>query len=47
MISNEKVFNYKVVLLFEIYNFHFCCLSIQGRLKNSNFKCEKIKHSFL
>ena len=29
-----------------MYNFHFGGFSIWGRLKNSNFKFEKFKHSF-
>jgi hypothetical protein len=44
--SNEKVVNYKVVLLLKICNFCFCCLSIRGHLKNSNFKFLKIKIFF-
>jgi hypothetical protein len=33
MISNEKLINYKVVVLIEIYNFGFDQFSIQGCLK--------------
>jgi hypothetical protein len=33
MIANEKLINYKVVVLIEIYNFDFDRFSVQGRLK--------------
>ena len=46
MTLNEKVVNYKVAWIFEFYNFRFDCFSIRGRLKNSNFKFEKFKHTF-
>jgi hypothetical protein len=38
MISNEKVINYKVVILIEIYNFSFGRISIRGHLKKLNFQ---------
>jgi hypothetical protein len=37
MISNEKLFNYKVVILIKIYNFGFGRFFIQGCLKNLVF----------
>jgi hypothetical protein len=33
MISNKKVINYKILYLFEIYNFCFGHVFIQDRLK--------------
>ena len=41
MISNEKVVNYKVLELIEIYNFYFGHFSIELCLNNSNFKFQK------
>jgi hypothetical protein len=38
MASDEKVINYKFLVLIEIYNFDFGCFAIQGRLKILNFK---------
>jgi len=35
MISNEKITNYKVSYIFEIYNFHFDGFFKRGNLKNS------------
>jgi hypothetical protein len=43
MISNEKLINYKVVLLIEIYNFSFGGFSIQGCLKILIFKILKLQ----
>jgi hypothetical protein len=38
MILNEKLINYKVIFLIEIYNFGFGRFSIWGHLKNLNSK---------
>jgi hypothetical protein len=38
MISNEKVINYRVVVLIEIYNFGCGCFFIRDHLQNLNFK---------
>jgi hypothetical protein len=38
MISNEKIVNYKIVVLIKIYNFGFGWYSIRGRLNNFVFK---------
>jgi hypothetical protein len=43
MISNEKVINYKVVQLFEIYNFGFGHFSIQDCLKKIKFQMWQIQ----
>jgi hypothetical protein len=40
IISNQKIVNYKVLLHFKTYNFYFGGFSIQGSLKNSNFKIQ-------
>ena len=38
MALDEKVINYKFVVLIEIYNFDFGCFAIRGCLTNLNFK---------
>jgi len=38
MIPNKKVINYKVVDLFEYYNFRLDLVSIRDNLKNKKFK---------
>jgi len=43
MISNEKLINYKVVILIEIYNFGFGRFFIQGCLKILVFKILKLQ----
>ena len=45
MISNEKVVNYKVLELIEIYNFYFGHFSIELCLNNSKFKFQKMTTS--
>jgi hypothetical protein len=42
MISNEKLINYIVVVLIEIYNFSFGRFSVQGCLKILVFKILKL-----
>jgi hypothetical protein len=43
MILNEKVINYKVIVLIEIYNFGFSRFEIQGHLQILNFKSSKLQ----
>jgi len=43
MILNGKIFTYKVLDLFEHYNFHIGHFYIQGHLKNSKIWNEKSK----
>ena len=38
MASDEKVINYKFVVLIKIYNFDFGCFAIRGRLKKFEFQ---------
>ena len=47
MNSNKKRINYKVLSLFEIYNFYFGSFSIQDCLRNLNFTlpCALIWHT--
>ena len=42
MISNEKIINYKVSQLFEIYNFHFSSFFKRGHLKCSKIQFQSI-----
>jgi len=44
-ISNEKLINYKVLELFEIYNFHFDGFFKQGHLKSSKIQFQIISTS--
>ena len=46
MALDEKVINYKFVVLIEIYNFDFGCFTIQNRLINLNFKTSKLQPDF-
>ena len=46
MASDEKVINYKFIVLIEIYNFDFGCFAIRGRLTNLNFKTSKLPPDF-
>ena len=46
MASDEKVINYKFVVLIKIYNFDFGCFAIRGRLTNLNFKTSKLQPDF-
>ena len=46
MASDEKVINYKFVVLIEIYNFDFGCFVIRGRLTKLNFEMSKLQPDF-
>jgi hypothetical protein len=46
MASDEKVINYKFVIVVQIYNFDFGCIAIRGCLTNLNFKMSKLQLDF-